>query len=104
MIDKEVFLKVLPKKVEALKVGHYLDIRTYKRNRKVLLIKRGEEDFEVIEDGFYQDRFEIKGYKELRKLFKKLLQKEFPRSHKIRIYEMGEFSWDKVKNTTFKKL
>lgn len=90
MIDKDVFIQVLIKKAKALPVGHYLDIRPYKRNRSVLLIKKTEDLFKIIENGFYKDEFEV-SFKDLKKIFKKILRLEFPRSHKIRVYNMGKY-------------
>ncbi len=103
MIDKDVFLKVILKKAEKLPVGHYLDIRTYKRNRYVLLIKIASEKFKIVENGFYQNEY-FTDLKDLKKIFKKLLKLEFPRSHKIRIYNMGEFTEEKAKNIKRKKI
>lgn len=103
MIDKEVFLRFIIQKAEKLPVGHYLDIRTYKRNRSVLLIKEGENFFRIIENGFYQNEFKS-SFKELKKIFKKLLKIEFPRSHKIRVYNMGEYKETEAKKTKRKKL
>ena len=74
-------------------LNHYLDLRTYKRNRSVIIVKITEEDLMVIENGFFKDRFQIKAAK-LRKLLKSLLKKEFPRSRKIRLYAKGEFNED----------
>jgi len=103
MIDKEVFLRFIIQKAEKLPVGHYLDIRTYKRNRSVLLIKEDEDFFRIIENGFYQNEFKS-SFKELKKIFKKLLKIEFPRSHKIRVYSMGEYKEEEVKKIKRKKL
>jgi len=97
-------LKVLEKRVDSLPENHYLDIRTYKRNRKVYVVKRSNDTFEVLEDGYFKNEYVVKGKKELKKLFKKLLRIEFPRSHKIRVYYMGEYSEEKVKNTKMKEL
>ncbi len=91
MVDKDIFLDVIVKKAKKLPAGEYLDIRTYKRNRKVLLIKKDEDNFKIIEDGFYKNEFNCT-FKELRKIFKKLLKLEFPRSHKIRIYRRGKYT------------
>jgi hypothetical protein len=103
MINKEAFLKVILKKAEKLPTGHYLDIRTYKRNRYVLLIKISPESFKIIEEGFYKKEYQAE-FKNLRKILKKLLKLEFPRSHKIRIYNMGEYREDKIKNIKRKKI
>ena len=90
MIDKDIFIQVLLKKAKVLPVGHYLDIRPYKRNRSVLLIKETEDSFKIIENGFYKNEFKT-DFKGLKKIFKKILKLEFPRSHKIRVYNMGKY-------------
>ncbi|SMP03706.1 hypothetical protein SAMN06265339_0138 [Desulfurobacterium pacificum] len=103
MIDKSVFLKTLMERAKKLPIGHYLDIRTYKRNRSVLLIREGEDSYRIVENGFYQYEFKST-YKELKRLFKKILKREFPRSHKIRLYNMGEFSEEKAHKIKRKKI
>lgn len=91
MIDKTVFIETVIEKTKKLPVGHYLDVRTYKRNRSVLIVKKGEYETLIIEDGFFKETFLIKMEK-LKKILKMLLQKEFPRSHKIRVYAMGLYT------------
>ena len=84
-------------------MGHYLDLRTYKRNRSVIIVKQGKDDVLVIEKGYYQERFQLKQEK-LNKLLKTLLRKEFPRSNKIRLYIMGNFKEDEAQNLKRKVL
>ncbi|SFR10517.1 hypothetical protein [Desulfoscipio geothermicus] len=103
MIDKNIFIKTLIEKAKKLPIGHYLDIRSYKRNRTVLLIKEEDDLFLVIEDGFFREEFRVNLAK-LKKLFKVILKKEFPRSHKIRIYTMGEYTETIAKSIKRKKL
>ncbi len=91
MIDKSSAIPVLLERLENLPKGHYLDVRTYKRNRFLLLVKSDENDFLIIENGYFQERFEHVPGKKLKKLLKTLLKKEFPRSTKIRVYNMGLF-------------
>lgn len=91
MIDKTNIIPAVMERLESLPTGHYLDVRTYKRNRYVFFVKKGEDDFLIIENGFYQDRFENVPMKKIKKLFKTLLKKEFPRSTKVRVYNMGEY-------------
>jgi len=55
-----------------------------------VIVKVWEEELLVTERGYLEDRFHIES-DALRKLLKTLLKKEFPRSHKIRLYEMGAF-------------
>ena len=90
MIDKTTIIEVILDRLKKLPNGHYLDVRTYKRNRSVLIVKNNEDDILIIEDGYFQDRFHIHINK-IKKTLKVLLRREFPRSHKIRIYNMGVF-------------
>ena len=90
MIDKTKIIDVVCERIGKLPVGHYLDMKTYKRNRTVIIAKKKEKELLVIEDGYFKGRFLIKPEK-LRKLLKTLLKKEFPRSKKIRLYTMGKF-------------
>ena len=90
MIDKKKIIETVRERLRKLPVGHYLDLRTYKRNRSVIIVKKAEESLLVIENGYYQERFHLKEEK-LNKLLKTLLRKEFPRSNKIRLYVMGNF-------------
>lgn len=103
MIDKNIFIKTLIEKAKKLPIGHYLDIRSYKRNRTVLLIKEEDDLFLVIEDGFFKEEFRA-NLANLQKLFKTIIRKEFPNSHKIRIYTMGEYTETITKSIKRKKL
>ena len=90
MIDKIRILDVVRERLGGLPVGHYLELRTYKRNRSVLIVKRGEDDLLVLQRGYDEARYEVPPQK-LPKLLKGLLKKEFPRSHKVRLYTPGVF-------------
>ena len=102
MIDKEKIIDTVTERLNKLPVGHYVDMRTYKRNRSVFIVKMSEDDLLIIEDGFFKERFHIKTEK-LNKLLTTLLKKEFPRSHKIRLYVMGKFT-EEAQNTKRKIL
>jgi hypothetical protein len=103
MIDKSKIIDAVCERLEKLPIGHYLDLKTYKRNRTVLIVKIDEAKLLIIEDGYFKDRFIIKPDK-LKKLLKTLLKKEFPRSKKIRLYTMGKFVDEEVLNTKRKIL
>jgi hypothetical protein len=103
MIDKDVFIKTVLEKAQKLSVGHYLDIRSYKRNRSILLIREAEDRYRIIENGFFQYEFQV-AFAEIRQLFKKILKREFPRSHKIRLYAMGPYDKENVQKIQRKKL
>ena len=97
MIDKTKIIEAVTERLKELPLGHYLDLRTYKRNRSVIIVKEGKEHLVVIENGYCQEKFYLKQEK-LKKLLKTLVRKEFPRSNKIRLYVMGEFNEDEAQN------
>jgi len=103
MIDKTKIIDTVLERLEKLPPGHYLDLKTYKRNRTVILVKIDETKLLVIEDGYFKNRFLITPDK-LKKLLKTLLKREFPRSKKIRLYVMGEFVDEDALNTKRKIL
>ena len=62
-----------------------------------------KDDLPVIENGHFKERFHVKPEK-LRKSFKTLLKKEFPRSKKIRLYVMDKFVEEEALKTKRKIL
>jgi hypothetical protein len=103
MIDKTRIVDTVCQKLKTLPISHCLDLRTYKRNRSVIIAKLAEDDLLVIENGYYKEEFRVKPEK-LRKVLKTLLKKEFPRSRKIRLYVLDKFSEGEVLNTERKLL
>jgi hypothetical protein len=103
MIDKTRILDTVCERLKKLPVSHCLDLRTYKRNRSVMIAKLAEDDLLVIENGYFKERFRVKPEK-LRKVLKRLIKKEFPRSRKIRLYVLGEFLEGEALNTQRKIL
>ena len=91
MIDKSKIIETVHERLKNLPTGHYLDLRTYKRNRSIIIAKMGEDDLLVIENGHFKESFRLRPEK-LKKLLKTLVRKEFPRSRKIRLYVMGRFT------------
>jgi hypothetical protein len=103
MIDKTRIVDTVCQKLKTLPISHCLDLRTYKRNRSVIIAKLAEDDLLVIENGYFKEVFRVKPEK-LRKLLKTLLKKEFPRSRKIRLYVLDKFSQGEALNTERKHL
>lgn len=93
MIDKATALATVLRRLDKLPLGHAIDLRTYKRNRSVVIRRAGADLFEVVENGYEVERFEVPLSK-MKKLLKGLLKKEFPRSTKIRLYDLGEADAD----------
>ncbi|WFS61974.1 hypothetical protein LF599_15080 [Pseudodesulfovibrio thermohalotolerans] len=93
MLDKATLLPDLLRRLDKLPQGHALDLRTYKRNRSVLIRRIGADAFDVTEDGFQKERFQVP-FSGLKKLLKVLFKREFPRSTKIRLYALGAADGD----------
>jgi len=97
MIDKTTILDSVLERARKLPGGHYLDMRTYKRNRSVLIIKQSEEEFTIIERGYISNKFVVSAEK-LKKELRIVLKREFPRSRKIRLYTMGKYTEEEAAN------
>ena len=103
MLDISAAIPHILQRLDKVQVENGLDLRTYKRNRSIIIIKRGKELFEIIENGFYQDRFQVEREK-LKKTLKNLLKKEFPRSNKIRVYKLEGLKDSNLQLDNLKKL
>lgn len=88
MIDKAGAIPTILTKLKKLPVGNGLDLRTFKRDRSVVIMKVDADKYEIEENGFEIYRFET-DQKGLKKLLKTLLKREFPRSNRIRVYELA---------------
>ncbi len=88
MIDKATAIQTVMHKLKKLPVGYAIDLRTYKRNRSVVIARSGEDAFDVVEKGFFEERFLV-SLSGMGKLLKSLIKREFPRSTKIRLYDLG---------------
>ncbi|NDV18902.1 hypothetical protein GO013_05645 [Pseudodesulfovibrio sp. JC047] len=93
MIDKATALQTVLRTLKKLPEGHAIDLRTYKRNRSVVIKRLVDDQFEVKEKGFHEERFLIPSTR-MKKLLKTLLKREFPRSTKIRLYDLGPAETD----------
>ncbi|MBF0381961.1 MAG: hypothetical protein HQL69_13140 [Magnetococcales bacterium] len=89
MIPITSVIPTVMSRIKKLPMGHGIDLRTYKRNRSVLIVRRSNDEFEVIRNGFGKEQFNATA-KEIPRLLKGLLKKEFPRSNKVRLYSVGE--------------
>ena len=68
--------------------GAGLEILSYKRNRGVSIFRLNEDEFQVIERG-YLDQELRRGPEELVKVLKAIIKREFPRSRKVRVYNLA---------------
>ncbi|WP_437179098.1 hypothetical protein [Pseudodesulfovibrio alkaliphilus] len=95
MIDKATAMETVMRRLDKLPEGHAIDLRTYKRNRSIVIARTGQDAYEVVENGFAQGRYEATA-DSLKKLLKTLFKREFPRSTKIRLYDLGPAGADMV--------
>lgn len=91
MLEVTALIPAVLAKLDKLPRGHALDLRTYKRNRSVIIRREDDENFLFVENGFYQEHFTVSKDK-VKKTLQKMLKKEFPRSRKVRVYDLG--AWD----------
>lgn len=75
------------RKLRRMDNGNCLDIRTYKRDRSVV-IEKDDDKFNVYENGFNKEEFKGLTEDELKKLLKTLCRREFPRSSIVRFYKL----------------
>lgn len=68
-----------------LEIGKRVNLLTFKRDRKVSIIKISNEKFAVEEDGFKQKKFDDLNRHQVIKLMDKLRDIEFPRSNMLHI-------------------
>lgn len=88
MIDRAAAIPAILTKVKKLSIGEGVDLRTFKRDRSVVIRKTADNSYVIHEDGFEKNRFES-DCKGLKKLVKMLLKREFPRSNKVRVYQLS---------------
>ena len=86
MIDIKTVVPVVQKRLQKCSAGKGVELKTYKRDRRIFLLKLDENRYLVQEDGFEKQEFEVATDK-LKKTLKSLLKKEFPRSRKVWLSE-----------------
>lgn len=91
MIDKDKVITNVFNKLKSMELNTYIDLRTYKRNRSLIIIKISENEIRFIQNGYEKNDYIVRTEK-LDQELKKILKKEFPRSNKVRLYSMGEYN------------
>jgi hypothetical protein len=83
VLDKATALREILRILDNMHTGESLQLLTWKGDRSLLLQKMATEDILVTESG-YVNETQLVPLTKIRKVVKKLLKREFPRSHKIR--------------------
>ena len=68
--------------------GAGLEILSYKRNRGVSIIRLRQGEFQVIEQGYCEQELRLLP-DELARALKAIIKREFPRSRKVRLYNLS---------------
>lgn len=87
MIPIDNFIDEAIKKIRKMDILNCLDIRTYKRDRSIL-IEKTENGYNLYEDGFFKEQYNNLTEEQLKKLLKVLQRKEFGRSSMARFYKL----------------
>ena len=87
LVNIDSVLRNLLQKVEKLNPPQGIELLSYKRNRSVAVLLLDNEKFLVRERG-YRDAEQVIEKDQLQKCLKSLIKYEFPRSRKIRMYQL----------------
>jgi hypothetical protein len=89
MIGKDNLIEDLLRRLRKLPVGECLEVRSYKRDRGFLLVRQGDDRFRLVEDGFEQADLALAA-SDLKRTLRTVVKREFPRSHKLRVYNLTD--------------
>ena len=62
---------------------------SYKRNRSVTILKSPDRGYQLVENGYNRKEYEVSTIAALQKKLKSLINREFRRSRKIRLYKIS---------------
>jgi hypothetical protein len=87
LINIQSAIKQVQQIVRKLEPPQGVEILTYKRNRGITIIKIDEENLSVQERGCQENSYQVTTG-QLPKLLKTIAKREFPRSRKVRVYQL----------------
>ena len=87
LINIQSAIKQVQQIVRKLEPPQGVEILTYKRNRGITIIKIDEENLSVQERGYQENSYQVT-MGQLPKLLKTIAKREFPRSRKVRVYQL----------------
>jgi hypothetical protein len=100
LVNIDSVIRTLLPKLEKLSPPQGIELLSYKRNRSIAVLLLGDNTFLVRERG-YREAEQVVEKNGLQKHLKSLIKCEFPRSRKIRLYQINtpkdlEKSWKKL--------
>ena len=87
LVNIDTAVRSLLQRLEKLNYPQGVELLSYKRNRSVAVLLLADNTFLVRERGYREDE-QVVGKAGLQKHLKTLLKYEFPRSRKIRLYQV----------------
>ncbi len=87
LINIQSAIKRVQQIIRKLEPPQGVEILTYKRNRGITIIKIDEDTVSIQERG-YEEQTLLVQIKDLAKQLKSIAKREFPRSRKVRVYQL----------------
>lgn len=87
LVNIDSVIRNLLQKLEKLNPPQGIELLSYKRNRSIAVLLLGDNRFLVRERGYREDEQTL-GKADLQRHLKVLIKYEFPRSRKIRLYQI----------------
>jgi len=87
LINIQSAIKRVEQIVRKLEPPHGVEMLTYKRNRGITIIKVDDETVSIQERGYAEQTLLVE-IKNLGKTLKSIAKREFPRSRKVRVYQL----------------
>ena len=96
LVNIESAVKKVLNALKKTPAGQGWEILSYKRNRGVAVIKEGDGTYWVRERGYEEQQWQVEE-RQLPRLLKSIVKREFPRSRTLRIYSVGKEDLDRKK-------
>lgn len=89
LVNIDSVLKKITTTLAKLESKQGMEILSYKRNRGIGILKLDNATIRVREHGYQEEDLEI-ALDGLPKLLKSMIKREFPRSRKVRLYQIAD--------------
>ncbi len=87
LVNIQSAIKRVQQIIRKLEPPQGVEILTYKRNRGITIIKIDEETVSIQERGYNEQTLLVE-IKDLARQLKSIAKREFPRSRKVRVYQL----------------
>jgi hypothetical protein len=90
LVNIDSVLSLVLQKLEKLKPPRGIELLSYKRNRSIAVLLRDDHCYSVRERG-YREEEQVLDKAGLAKHLRTLIKYEFPRSRKVRLYQLENY-------------